>query len=262
MSLRLLLLLSAGILMTFAPARAQESTDDAPADDLIMALDDAIFTNEDAPILEALKAILQAVNAEPDSYALNIAAAKGYLARADLLRVDRQTGKVDKAREKAMRAQQALWGEKGAEHAEKAKRLATTKQEKSEAYRLCGECTVHRIDGPLSGMRYGPTAKSDIEFAVSQDSTNWQARRAQGLMFLNNPPINGGDLDKAVETFALCAKNDEQHADVHHAFLAQAWMKLKRPERAKLEVQKSLLKNPANRLANNIKARLQENKQW
>jgi uncharacterized protein HemY len=80
-------------------------------------------------------------------------------------------------------------------------------------------------------------------------------------MYLNNPPINGGDLDKAVETFTLCAEQGGDR-DVHHALLAQAWIKKRRPERARLEVLKALERNPRNRMALNIQSRLKENGQW
>jgi hypothetical protein len=224
-------------------------------------MDEAIFSNDDKAIQAALQQVLDALEGDSSSHALHITAAKGYLARADLLRVDRQTGSVPPAKVASMRDQQAAWGEAGAGHASKAKALARDKPEKSEAYRLAGECTVHRISGPISGIRHGPTAKSDIEFAVAQDPANWEAQRALGLMYLNNPPINGGDLDKAVETFTLCAEQGGDR-DVHHALLAQAWIKKRRPERARLEVLKALERNPRNRMALNIQSRLKENGQW
>ncbi|MEQ8819628.1 MAG: hypothetical protein RLY93_05240 [Sumerlaeia bacterium] len=246
-------------LTALAGAAEPESAPAAPS--LAERLETAVRSSDDARIEKVHQDVLAAAEREANQYEWRILAAKGYLARADLLRVQRQMGKVSEEENSAMREQQAIWGKAGAEHAEAAKRLATTDQEKSEAYRLSGECTVHRINGPFAGMRYGPTAKSDIEYALEKNPENWEAHRAQGLMFLNNPPINGGDLDKALETFSECAENDGDR-DAYHALLAQTWMKKDRPERARLEVQKALAGNPDNLLARLTKERLEERKAW
>ncbi|MCB2154078.1 hypothetical protein KQI84_04280 [bacterium] len=260
MSPKLLCLSLAAMLFGVGAFAQDESIENAKSDSIVV-LDKAIFANDDAAIAAALTDVLNEVEQSPQDYDLRIAAARGYLARADLVRADRQMGDIESDEVGALRDRQAEWGEAGAAHASAAKKLAKNPKEKSEAYRLSGECTVHRINGPIAGMRFGPTAKSDIEYALTLDKENWEAHRALGLMYLNNPPINGGDLDKAVETFTTCAEKDGDR-DVYHALLAQAWMKKKRPERARLEVAKALQKNENNRLALDIKTRLEEAGKW
>jgi tetratricopeptide (TPR) repeat protein len=234
------------------PARGRSSS----ADSLIPALDKAIFSNNGEMIAQRHQPIAEAAAKQPDDYALKIAAAKGYLARADLLRVERHVGKVDADTNAKYREQQADWGRQGAALALEAVDLAADDAQRSEARRLVGECTVHQINGPIAGIRFGPVAKGQIEEALKLDPNNPEAMRAQGLMYLHNPPINGGDLNLAVETFKKVAETND--SDVPRALLAQAWLKRGRPERARLEATRALAFNPNNKLAGLIIAKLDE----
>lgn len=261
---RLLLLAGFAVAgLALAPrARADDSPPARPASPAppaeevapeVAALRAAIRTNDLAKIATAHEAVLEAVKKAPQRYDLQLAAALGYVARADLLRIERHTGHVDSDTNSSYRDQQAEWGEAGAGYAEAALGLAKTKHERSEAHRVKGEATVHRISGPINGFRFGPVAKGEVEQALADEPENPEALRASGLMFLHNPPINGGDLDKAVETFTKVARLAD--SDVPHALLAQTWLKKGRPERAILEAKLALKQNPDNRLAKNVKAR-------
>jgi tetratricopeptide (TPR) repeat protein len=223
---------------------------------LVAALDEAIASNDVDAIAKAHEPLAKAEAERKNDYALKIATARGYLARADLLRVERHVGKVDSETNAAYRTKQAEWGEKGANVALEAVELAKDDAERSEAHRLAGECSVHRINGPIAGLRIGPVAKAQIEEALRLDPGNREAIRAQGLMFLHNPPINGGDLERAVETFKKVSEMKD--GDWPRALLAQAWLKRGRPERARLEANRALAINPKNRLAQLIVVRVDE----
>lgn len=234
----------------FSPAQAAE------VDQLTQALDQAISTNNIATIKKAHQEVLKAVNNNQDNLKLQFATASGYIAQADLLRIDRHTGNIDSDTDKSYRKRQAVLGKSGSEHAVAALKLASTDAQKSEAHRLFAESTIHRISGPLTGLTYGPIAKQHVDEALKLDPQNVQAIRSSGLMFLHNPPINGGDLDKAVKTFQQCVKLNNN--DVHHALIAHAWYKQERYDRAQHEIARALLLNKNNRLANNLKKLIEE----
>lgn len=228
----------------------------AEVEALTKTLDQAVFKNDISAIKKAHQEVLKAVEKNQGNLKLQLAAAWGYIAQADLLRVDRHTGTVDSDTNKSYRARQAVLGESGNKHAAATLKLATTDAHKSEAHRLFAESTIHRISGPLTGLTYGPVAKQHVDQALKLDPNNVQAIRASGLMFLHNPPINGGDLDKAVKTFKRCAKTNNN--DVHHALIAHAWYKQERYDRAMHEIDRALSLNKNNRLAANLKTLIEK----
>jgi tetratricopeptide (TPR) repeat protein len=152
--------------------------------------------------------LLAAANERPDDFEAQIAAAELLLDFANHLRNERKIrSDLPDDQDDAYRQQQADWAEQALPRAERALELAADDAQQAHAERVLGELYAHRITGMISGMINGPRARRHIGRALELAPDDPEAQRAIGLMYLHNPPISGGDLPKAVETFERCAES-------------------------------------------------------
>jgi tetratricopeptide (TPR) repeat protein len=75
-------------------------------------------------------------------------------------------------------------------------------------------------------------------------------------MYLNNPPFNGGDVKKAIETFSACHEAAPED-DVYLVLLAMSYQKDKDWSKALETADKALAANPANPNAAALKKRIE-----
>jgi tetratricopeptide (TPR) repeat protein len=199
----------------------------------------------DDAAVEAIQKQLLARSDKQKSYWLSRAIAESYLFRADRLRLERTIRALDSSVVKEHRARQAEWGKAGLAHAEKAQAAASTDEEKAHAQRLVGELYVHQISGPIAGFVNGPKALASVRVALDRLPQDPECLRAQGLMYLYNPPINGGDLEAAIATFRKCSEKAPD-SDIYQVYLALAYRKKGSPERAEVAARRALRLNPRN----------------
>jgi len=157
--------------------------------------------------LEVLSArAFEAARQSPESFVAQLEAAEVLLSFADRLRNERKIrSDLDGALDDEYRAQQAAWAERALPYAELALEHASDDAERAQAERVIGELYAHRITGMISGMINGPRARRHIGRALELAPDDPECKRAIGLMYLHNPPISGGDVKKAIETFEGCA---------------------------------------------------------
>jgi len=201
----------------------------------------AVRNFDDHALADLIREATGVLQQKPNDYTTNLLVAKCYLARCDLRRSKRKTYDLKRSLGKSLRRQQAEMAETGLKYAEKA---VEAEGKSSEAYRVEGELTIHRISGPIAGFRYGPKGKALIEKALELDPSNLEARRAIGLMYLYNPPFNGGNKKKAAETFDEVIKSGGD--DRAYVLAARAYLKLKEKEIARERLTKALELNPRN----------------
>ncbi|NNL66978.1 MAG: hypothetical protein HKP30_12095, partial [Myxococcales bacterium] len=145
--------------------------------------------------------------AEPDDFDAQLAGAEVGLVVANRLRLERKiVGDMPDDRNDAYRDMQAQWAEDVLPFAERALELAGDDAQRAQAERVLGELYAHKIRGMLTGMVNGPRARRHIGRALDLAPEDPECQRAIGLMYLNNPPISGGDVSKAIETFRSCAE--------------------------------------------------------
>lgn len=201
--------------------------------------------------------ILARAEAQPDSYAAQLAAADSFVTRATLLRNERFVRELPSELNASYRSQQAEWGEAGIPYAERALELADSDAERAQAERALGELYAHRISGMISGIINGPRARSHIQRALELDADDLECQRAIGLMYLHNPPISGGDVPKAIETFSRSTEQAPE-SDVYPVLLAMAHRKGGQPEQAGAAAREALRRNPHNRDAQRLLETLPE----
>lgn len=186
-----------------------------------------------------------AAAAATEDYAAQMAAAECYARRAAMNRNARHTQSLAKKEDKALRSEQEAWGEAGLVFALRALERAGTDKQRAQAHRVAGELYSHQITGMMSGMRNGPKAKRHIEDALKLMPDDPECKRAIGMMYLHNPPFNGGDVDKAVETFQACAKADPAN-DRYPVLLSMAYRKREDKDLARTAARDALRINPKN----------------
>ena len=178
--------------------------------------------------MDAMAALQAKFNAEADgevnAYEAQRAVAEAYAVRAAMYRRERHIQKLPKAEDETKRDTQAEWSVVAMPYAERALALAQTDAEKAHANRLIGELYSHQITGMISGMRNGPKAKRHILAALALLPDDPECNRAIGIMYLHNPPMSGGDVDKAVSTFEECIKKRPKN-DRYYILLAMAHRK-------------------------------------
>lgn len=214
---------------------------------------------EDAKLAAVQERLLAECDREPKRYLIQLCVAESFLLRADLLRNDRKIRTLDSATNKEYRGKQVEWGEAGLPYAEAALRLARRPGEKAQAERVIGELYVHQISGPFSGLVNGPRALSHVRNALGLAPDDPECNRAIGLMYLYNPPINGGDVDLAIKTFRQCTRTDPE-SDVYQIYLSQAFRKKGSLIRAELAARKALRINPKNVDARHLVAEIRKQK--
>ena len=187
----------------------------------------------------------------PQDFAVQIAMAECCLYRADLLRNRRKIEALESTEDKQLRANQEAFGKQGQPVAEQALALAKNKLDHARAERVLGELLAHQITGPVSGMTKGPEALQHISNAMLEAPEDVECQGSQGLMYLYNPPINGGDVEQAIKTFRGCIDNAAPgtRTDHYYLYLAQAYLKQSKLLQARLAAQQALERNPLNHFA-------------
>jgi hypothetical protein len=175
-----------------------------------VSLTSATELSQASPDLVALRSAqaqqLESARLHPERYADQLAAAEAFLRGADRLRNERKIrSDMPEDQDGEYRLTQEAWANEALPFAERALELAADDAERAQAERVIGELYAHKITGMISGMMNGPRARRHIGRALDLAPSDPECQRAIGLMYLNNPPISGGDVPKAVETFARCA---------------------------------------------------------
>ncbi len=227
------------VMAVAACAVAQASGD--PYEDLLAAR--TAFDEE--AFLAAQEALIARAVSEQDDFGAQIEAAETFLLKATWLRNTRMLRGLEKKVAKILQREQADFATRGIPYAERAIGLAIGTEETSRGERVLGESYSHLISGMVSGMRNGPKAKAHIRRALDLRPEDPEAKRAIGLMYLHNPPFNGGDVPLAIETFGECSESDPL-SDVYPVLLAMAYRKAKKPELAREAAALALAINPAN----------------
>lgn len=265
---RLWLLPFVGLLLCLDAGRAQNDlgNPESPGDSLTekralrkdgagsyeARLEEAVRSFDDSAIVNLLTEANAYFAGRPDDFEGQLLLAKCCLARADLRRFRRKTYDLERSEDKRLRNEQADLSDQGLVFAERAKQL---RPDSSEAYRVAGELLIHHITGPIAGLRYGPKGKNYLDKACELGPDNLEAKRAFALMYLYNPPINGGDSNKAAEEFDEVVRlGGDDRACV---LAARAYLKLDDKERAKVRLEGALRMNPNNLEAKELLDRLE-----
>lgn len=180
-----------------------------------------------------------------EDYRAQYEAAEGLRLWATSLRNERNTRTLSSKENKTRRTQQADEATRGIPYAERAVELAQTDADAAQAHRVLGELYSHLISGMISGMRNGPKAKSHINRGLALAPGNTECKRAIALMYLHNPSFNGGDVPRAIKTFAFCAA-EVPESDIYPVLLAMAYRKAKKTELALSAAKMALDMNPSN----------------
>lgn len=155
--------------------------------------------------------------------------------------------------EKRMKNKQLKLAKLGQVYAERALELASGDADIARAHRVLGELYSLQIKGMVSGMRNGPKAKKNIQKSLALVPDDSESLRSIGLMYLHNPPISGGDVPKAIETFSTCLASDTSSAQ-YALLLAMANKKKKKKDSARENAETARKLNPKN---NNVKLFIQ-----
>jgi hypothetical protein len=186
---------------------------------------------------------LEAARLDPDGFEAQLAAAEGLLRGADRLRNERKIrDDMPDGQEAEYRAAQKRWSEEAMPFAERARALAGDDAQRAQAERVIGELYAHQITGMISGMLNGPRARRHIGNALELAPDDPECQRAIGLMYLNNPPISGGDVPKAIETFGRCAAESEDERCL--VLLAMSHRKAGDPAQAREAAAAALERDP------------------
>jgi tetratricopeptide (TPR) repeat protein len=218
--------------------------------------DAAVKAFDREALAELQQAIDSAANDAPEDYDAQRLAAECYARRAAMNRNARHIMDLPKQEDKTLRAEQEAWGEAGLVFALRAIDLAGNDTQRAQAHRVAGELYSHQITGMISGLRNGPKAKRHIDEALEKSPRDPECLRAIGIMYLHNPPFNGGDVDKAVETFKTCAEAAPR-SDRYEVLLAMAYRKRDKTEEARSAARAALRLNPENADAKHMLEALQ-----
>lgn len=249
--MRITQLLVTSILFAFAVAAL-------PALDSSSALGDVIAARKasDDARLESLRTSLaERAGKEKEAFQAQWDAAECFRISAAELRTRRQVNNLQGQTVKELKSQQERWAAQGLVYGERAVALAGSEAEKAAAHRVTGELYACSITGMVSGMKNGPKARNHMDEATRRTPDDPECQRALGIMYLNNPPISGGDVPKAIATFLHCHElvpdNDE-----YMVMLAMAYQKDKQWDKAQETVDQALLLNPANKNAAALRERI------
>jgi len=217
-------------------------------------LDEAQRTFDDSTLDRLIEEVKPLADQAVKQFEVQQLLSQVYLVRCDLRRFKRKSYEVSRKEDKALRNQQEELAKRGMVYSERAVALQPNS---SEAHRVMGELWIHEITGPISGIRFGPKGKDEIEKAIQLDPQNLEARRALGLMYLYNPPFNGGDKDKAAETFDQLS--EAGGGDRCYVLAARAYIEKDDPNRALIRLKRALELNPENLEAKTLLEQVQSN---
>lgn len=195
--------------------------------------------------LAAKERLIAEATDSPDDYRPQFAAAESYRLWATWLRNERNTRSLSSKENKKRRGEQAAAATAGIPYAERAVDLAKSNADSAQANRVLGDLYSHLISGMVSGMRNGPKAKLHINRGLTLAPDNAECKRAIALMYLHNPPFNGGDVPRAIKTFTECCALAPE-SDIYPVLLAMAYRKAKEPELALKAARKALDMNSEN----------------
>jgi tetratricopeptide (TPR) repeat protein len=94
----------------------------------------------------------------------------------------------------------------------------------AKAHALLGDIYGAKIDGMLSGIKYGPKANAETEQALRLDPHNAQAWSVLGRKYLYAPSLFGGDINRAIDAFNKATTYDP-NSDEDLVWLAIALQK-------------------------------------
>jgi hypothetical protein len=184
----------------------------------------------------------------PEDFEAQMEAVEVYLARADGLRLERKLADLPGDVDDAHRAQQAAWADEALPLARRAEALASDDAQRARVERALGELHAHKITGMMSGMWNGPRARGHLGRALELAPDDPESQRAIGLMYLFNPPISGGDVPRAIETFQACSEALPED-DRCPVLLGMAYRKHEEPGMARTAAREALRRNPGSRSA-------------
>ncbi len=239
------------ILFVFAVANlpAQEKT-------ATMAEVMAARTAHDDARMETLRASLaEQAGKDKESFQVQWDAAECFRMSTTDLRTKRQASNLEGKEAKELKKQQELWAAQGLVYGERALALAKTETEVAAAHRVVGELYANSITSMVAGFKNGPKARNHMDEAMKRTPDDPECQRAIGIMYLNNPPISGGDVPKAIETFSHCHELKPDN-DEYMVMLAMAYQKDKQWDKALEAADKALALNPANSSAAALRARI------
>ncbi len=149
-------------------------------------------------------ALMERASEERENYEAQIEAAECLRITGSELRTQRQAQRISGQEAKELKALQEDWSTQGMAFAERALALATTDERIARTHRVYGELYANSITGMVAGLRNGPKARNHMDEAMARTPKDPECMRAMGIMYLNNPPFNGGDVERAIETFSRC----------------------------------------------------------
>lgn len=206
--------------------------------------------------LEALRtALAESAGKEKETFQVQWDAAECFRISATDLRTLRQANNLEGKEAKEMKERQAKWAAQGLVYGERALALAKSEVEIAAAHRVVGELYANSITSMVGGFKNGPKARNHMDEAMKRTPEDPECQRAIGIMYLNNPPISGGDVPKAIETFSHCHELKPDN-DEYMVMLAMAYQKDKQWDKALAAVDEALVLNPANASAAALRARI------
>lgn len=194
---------------------------------------------------QARDTLLTLAQDAPDQFQAQFDAAECLRITGSELRARRQTQPLSGKEIKALKVEQETWSAQGLVFAERALALAGTDAEKAATHRVYAELYANSITGMVSGLKNGPKARTHMDEALARTPEDPECQRAIGIMYLNNPPFNGGDVDRAIETFSACHAQVPD-SDTYLVLLAMSYQKRKDWDLALESVDAALQVNPAN----------------
>jgi tetratricopeptide (TPR) repeat protein len=226
------------------------------AEDTASSLDTFLAARKayDGAAMEATRAALIArAEAQAGDYVAQWEAAECLRITGSELRTQRQAQRVSGKEGKELRQLQESWSIQGLVFGDRAVALADSPERLAASHRVCGELYANSISGMVSGLKNGPKAKKHMDEALAGTPEDPECQRAIGIMYLNNPPFNGGDIEKAIATFNHCHELVPDNDD-YLVLLAMAYQKNKDWENAMKAAESALAVNPANPNAAALKA--------
>jgi len=206
--------------------------------------------------MEALRtALAESAGKDKGSFQVQWDAAECFRISATDLRTRRQAHNLSGKEAKELKVKQEAWAAQGLAFGERALALAQTEAEIAAAHRVMGELYANSITSMVSGLKNGPKARKHIDEAMARTPKDPECQRAIGIMYLNNPPISGGNVPKAIETFSWCHEQVPDN-DEYMVMLAMAYQKDKQWDKALEAVDQALSINPANANAAALRARV------
>lgn len=121
----------------------------------------------------------------------------------------------------------------------------------ADAHALLGDLYGEKISGMFSGMKYGPQANAEVEKALQIDPHSATAYAVLGRKYLFSPPMFGGDINKAIDSFRKATVYDSQSYE-DFVWLAIAYRKQGDTSNYQQAISRALELNPASAFAHRV----------